>query len=44
MVFIGKILPLIIGILLALVIAGIVILIVRQVESNKSDKYEKRDN
>ncbi|MDD2199700.1 MAG: hypothetical protein PHE08_08250 [Bacteroidales bacterium] len=44
MVFVGKILPIIFGIVLALIIAGIVIVIVRQIENNNSDQYEKRDN
>lgn len=44
MVFFGKIVPVILGILLALVIAGIIIVIVRQIENNNSDKYERRDN
>ncbi|HRW20797.1 MAG TPA: hypothetical protein P5509_02380 [Bacteroidales bacterium] len=48
MVFVGKILPIIFGIVLALIIAGIVIVIIRQIENNNNenfhDKYEKRDN
>jgi len=44
MVFVGEILPIIFGIVLALIIAGIVIVIVRQIENNNSDQYEKRDN